>query len=247
MQIIAHRGASFEAPENSLEAVEIAIAQGADRVEIDVHATRDGAAVVSHDATTIRCGDRDVRIAAAALDEVRSVNLSNGEPVPTLEDVCKVVAGRCQLDVEIKGRGHVVVEETVRLLTEHGLIEDALITSFQQDTLRSARRLGYAGRLGLLVGSRSLKPGQRAFETWPVAAMRRCGADALAIHHKLAHPPLRWALRKRGFALYLWMSMEDEFERPELRELAYRRIADSGAAGAIVGRVAEIRSTLRLP
>lgn len=246
MEIIAHRGASFDAPENSLAAVESAIAQGADRVEVDIHATRDGAAVVSHDSTTMRCGDRDVVIAAATLDEVRSVTLSNGEPIPTLDDVCKVVRGRASIDAEIKGRGQVVVEETLRLIARHGLLDDALITSFDETTIRAARRLGYQGRLGLLAGSRSLRPSKRAFETWPLFAMRRCGADALVIHHKLAHPALRWTLRKQGIPLYLWMSMEDEFARPELREIAYRRIDELSPHGAIVGRVAEVRYTLAL-
>lgn len=247
MEIIAHRGAPYDAPENSLEAVELALVQRADRVEVDVHLSADGVVVVSHDETTGRCADRDIRIAGATLEELRTARLPNGERIPTLDEVCALLRGRAAIDLELKATGPEVVARALDVLARADLLDSALVTSFERPSIRAARRLGFGGRLGLLAGSKTMRIPDRAFETWPLPAMRRCGADALVIHHRLAHPLLRAALRRRGLPLYLWMSIEDELRPDEQRASWYRRIAAVEPAGAIVGRVAEARAAIAPP
>lgn len=247
MEIIAHRGASFDAPENSLDAVERAIAQGADRIEIDVHLSRDGVAFVSHDDTTERCGDRALAIATSSAAALREVQLANGEPLPTLAALCERVAGRAELDVELKAAGPRVAEVAVSELRAAGLLESALFTSFDGPTLRAVRRLGFVGRVGLLVGSKSLSPRQRAFEAWPLPAMRRYGADALVIHHQLAHRALRHTLRSRSLGFYVWLSMEDDERSHAEREQTYTRVASQAPDGIICAHVTEARTALRVP
>jgi glycerophosphoryl diester phosphodiesterase len=95
--IIAHRGASGRAPENSLEAVRLAVEAGADGVEIDVHASRDGALVVHHDPALPGLG----LIRELDLVRVREYRLSNGEPPPGLEEVL-AAAGPLRVWVEVK-------------------------------------------------------------------------------------------------------------------------------------------------
>lgn len=245
MEIIAHRGASFDAPENSLDAIDRAIAQGADRIEIDVHVSRDGVAFVSHDETTERCGDAALTIATTDALELREVRLTNGEPLPLLSEVCERVAGRAALDVELKATGPHVAERAVAALRETDLLADALFTSFDGPTLRAVRRLGFAGRVGLLVGSKSLSPRQRAFEAWPLATMRRYGADALVIHHQLAHRALRRALRSRSLGFYVWLSMEDDERSHAERAETYARVARQTPDGVICAHVMEARTALR--
>lgn len=74
--ITAHRGDQAEAPENTLQAFADAVAHGADWVELDVYTTKDGQIVVSHDATTGRVGDRDLKIADATYEELRRVDVA---------------------------------------------------------------------------------------------------------------------------------------------------------------------------
>jgi len=74
--VTAHRGSSTEFPENTLPAFRHAIELGADWVELDVYQTRDGQLVVSHDATTKRTGDRDLKIADATYEELRTVDVA---------------------------------------------------------------------------------------------------------------------------------------------------------------------------
>lgn len=88
-------------PENSLAAFRAAVEKGYG-IELDVHRTRDGALVVHHDDSLKRLTGVDKQIARCTLKEVRACRLPNGEPVPTFDEVLKVVAGRVPMIVEIK-------------------------------------------------------------------------------------------------------------------------------------------------
>lgn len=88
-------------PENSLAAF-LAAAEKGYGIELDVHRTRDGALVVHHDGSLKRLTGQDVRIADSTLKEVEACKLPNGEPIPTYDEVLKIVAGRVPLLVEVK-------------------------------------------------------------------------------------------------------------------------------------------------
>src|SRR5689334_25434220 len=74
VEIVAHRGASFDAPENTVAAIELAWKQSADASEFDVYLTKDGKLVVIHDATTKRTANADVRVADSTLAELRKLD-----------------------------------------------------------------------------------------------------------------------------------------------------------------------------
>lgn len=93
---IAHRGMPRLAPENSLASFALALEAGADGIELDVHATLDGIVVIHHDPELAN----GLAIADAPLTAVRP---GTGVAVPTLAEVCDLVAGRAELFVEIKG------------------------------------------------------------------------------------------------------------------------------------------------
>ncbi len=94
--VIAHRGASSIALENSLAAFRAAAGQGADGVELDVHATIDGEIVVHHDASVL-----GLPIAQARWRDLASVPLANSEPLPTLAQALDVL-GKLKVFVEVK-------------------------------------------------------------------------------------------------------------------------------------------------
>jgi glycerophosphoryl diester phosphodiesterase len=96
---VAHRGVPRRAPENSLPGFELALALGAEGVELDVHATRDGIVVVHHDAS-VRWGRR---IADTSFATLREHELAPGVVLPTLAEVCALLDGRAELFVELKG------------------------------------------------------------------------------------------------------------------------------------------------
>jgi glycerophosphoryl diester phosphodiesterase len=109
--VIAHRGASREAPENTLAAFDEALRQGCDAIECDVQLSRDGVPVVYHDRTLTRAGGGRRRVARLAVDELTRLDPGRrfdrcfeGEHIPTLEAVLERYARRTRLLVEIKTR-----------------------------------------------------------------------------------------------------------------------------------------------
>jgi glycerophosphoryl diester phosphodiesterase len=108
-RIVAHRGASFDAPENTLAAFKRAWALGAEAVELDVRVTSDGKVVVIHDASTKRTGGTDLVVAEHTLAELAAVDVGAwkgpqfaGETIPTLHDVLATIPPKRSLFVELK-------------------------------------------------------------------------------------------------------------------------------------------------
>lgn len=109
MEIIAHRGASADAPENTLAAVRLGWEQGADAVEIDVQFSRDGHVVVIHDDNTRKTAGVRRKVCAQTLAELKQLDVGrwkhprwSGERIPTLREVFGAVPPGKRLFVEIK-------------------------------------------------------------------------------------------------------------------------------------------------
>ncbi|HAU4899396.1 glycerophosphodiester phosphodiesterase [Aeromonas hydrophila] len=102
MQIIAHRGASGLAPENTLKAIRLALALGAGAIEIDVQLA-DGELWVFHDRRLERCTDGDGVLTAQSRAYLASLDAGEGEGIPTLWQVMEAIAGQAELHIELKG------------------------------------------------------------------------------------------------------------------------------------------------
>lgn len=112
-EILAHRGASRERPENTLAAFERAVALGADGAELDVHRSADGVIVVHHDPVIAGLGP----IAGLTAAQVTAHRVQ-GEPVPTLAAVFESLGDRLKLYVELKGAD--TVPGVLELIRAHG-------------------------------------------------------------------------------------------------------------------------------
>jgi glycerophosphoryl diester phosphodiesterase len=183
--VIAHRGASRDAPENTVAAFEAAIALGADAVELDVRRTADGVLVVHHNAS--RRG-----VPLSMLTYSRLVRLSRHEP-PRFDTVLDLCAGRIGVDIEVKEPGFEA--EVIDAASSRFPREQLLYTSFEETVIAAIRRLDANARCGLLLGPGRLRSRTQRYEGLPFDLAERCGADLLAVHQWLA--PLR---RRRGRA-----------------------------------------------
>lgn len=96
-RVLAHRGASGHALENSLAAFREAIRLGADGVELDIHTTADGCLLIHHDPVIPGLGP----IASHSLEAIRATPLPNGEPIPTLEEALAALGG-LEVWIEVK-------------------------------------------------------------------------------------------------------------------------------------------------
>lgn len=165
--ILAHRGASAYAPENTLAAFDLAIQQGADGLELDVKLTADGQVVVIHDPTVDRTTGTHGYVKDMSLAELRSLDAGSffsekfeNERIPTLEEVFDTLAKRTFINVELTNyntpRDH-LVETVCMLVRKFGLQKRILFSSFFAGNLAKARSylpevptglLAWAGILG---------------------------------------------------------------------------------------------------
>lgn len=147
-KITAHRGASMEAPENTLAAFHKAMENMADYIELDVQLTSDNEVVVMHDASAYRTTGVDKKICDMTLEEVKQLDAGSffgeeyaGEQVPTLREVLELVNGRVLLNIEIKSAGASIrlVEKVIELIQEYNVVERCVITSFDYHALKYAK------------------------------------------------------------------------------------------------------------
>jgi glycerophosphoryl diester phosphodiesterase len=171
--IFAHRGASAHAPENTLAAFELALAQGADGIELDAKLSADGHVVIIHDATVDRTTDRQGRVKDMSLAELRSLDAGGffadqyrGEKVPTLEEVFEALGKRMFVNVELTNYstpGDYLVESVCMLVKKCGLQKQVLFSSFFASNLSKARRLLPEVPRGLLAFNGLLGAWARSF------------------------------------------------------------------------------------
>jgi len=145
---IAHRGAKFFAPENTLPAIEKAIELGFDYIELDIRYTREGIPVCMHDDTVNRTTDGEGKVAELTLDEIRSLDAAEGlfsDPerfkgtkVPTLEEALAVMKGRAKLYMDQKDHPN---ELAVKLLKEYGFLPDNMVVVGSPSFQESFRKL----------------------------------------------------------------------------------------------------------
>ena len=214
---VAHRGASALAPENSLRAVEAALAAGVDIVELDVLAV-DGGLRLAHSAAQIQPDS------------------------PALEDALELFARTAQpriwLDLDVKTPGH--EEGIMRAVAAHDLLERTLVTSFHPQVLREARRLvpGIATGLAYPNDRHGLSE-QRPFAAFVGPGLRvlraalpsrigrmlaAAGGDAAMLHHALVTPKVVARCRAAGAAVFAWtIETRDDLSR----------VLAAGADGAI--------------
>ena len=151
--MVAHRGASIEQPENTVEAFEAAIDAGADAVEFDVRMTAEGHAVVMHDPDVSRTTDGTGLVSEMTLEEIRKLG------VPTLEEALRCLAGRAGADVEIKNlpgepgftpEREAAVEATLEALDAVGFPGQVIVSSFNPASIAHSRALRPDVPTGLL-------------------------------------------------------------------------------------------------
>lgn len=155
MQIIAHRGASGLAPENTLKAIRLALALGAGAIEIDVQLA-DGELWVFHDRRLERCTDGSGVLTAQSRAYLASLDAGEGERIPTLWQVMEAIAGQAELHIELKGAqtADEVARLTRRAEAELGFAPTQwVVSSFHHPELARFATLRPDIRLGALTST----------------------------------------------------------------------------------------------
>jgi len=182
----AHRGASGQAPENTLGALNRALALGADMAEIDVRLTADGLLAVIHDATLERTTDGTGLVAAWTMAELAELDAGAwfgpawaGERVPELGDVLRWAGGHLRLNIELKpdDRPEAMLDELLRGLALHDCGQRCVVTSFDADLIDELKARAPRQAAGYIFGAGEL-PGWAFSAKVEVLSAERSLVDA---------------------------------------------------------------------
>jgi len=208
-KIIAHRGASAHAPENTMTAFQLALDLGIDGVELDVMLSRDGQVVVIHDDTVDRTTDGTGNVRDLTLAELKKLDAGEGEQVPTLVEVFERFGGRFLINIELKNYTSIFDQlpiEVAKLVESFDLVDSLLISSFNPFNIPRFRRRIPDATLGLIT-----LPGKAKNWIW-----RLFRYDALHPHFDDVDKVLVSALHARNRQINVWTPDEPE----EIQRLA---------------------------
>jgi glycerophosphoryl diester phosphodiesterase len=198
--VIAHRGASAAAPENSLAAFRLAVEEGADFVELDVQESADGEVLVIHDKDLMKVAGSPVTIWESEAAQVRAVDIGNrvgpqfaGERVPTLAEALAVCKGRSRVIVELKSYGHdQKLEERVAAIVEAaGMENDCIFMSLDHHMVWKMKLLRPSWRVGVLVAK-------------ALGDLTTLQADFLAVESKIASAAFVRRAHRADKDVYVW-------------------------------------------
>lgn len=205
--VIAHRGASAYQPENTLAAFALAIAQGAQMIELDLHCSSDNQVVVIHDETLDHTTNLKGRVDQFTLAEIKQADAGHGERVPTLEETLDLTVSKLRLYLEIKDRR--AAAETLRIVRARRCQSEVMLASFDIELMR---RLGEEVRdieLGVILGNETLNPIVRWREAFPWIALRGINYQVLCMQVELCYGYLARQTKASGKKLYVWTADED--------------------------------------
>jgi len=241
VEIIAHRGVSHLAPENTMASVLLGWEKNAD-VEVDVYLTKDNHIVVIHDDSTERTAGIDLKVAESTARELRELEVGSfkseefaGEPIPFLSDIVDSIPPGRKLYIEIKC-GQEILPFLQALLAESGKTSQVVIIGFDLETVTASKQL-------IDVPTYWLKGTEKVEETeeWIphdpklVQTAEDRGLDGMDVHYAGVTKEFAKATKASGQKLYVW-TVDDPEEAIRLVKL--------GVAGITTNRPGWLREQL---
>lgn len=243
-EIIAHRGASHDAPENTIAAIRLAWEQCADAVEFDVWLTKDGQIVLMHDADTKRTAGVDRKVADQTLVELRRLDVGSwkdarfkGERVPTLAEALAEVSQGKRAFIEVKC-GPEIVPELKRVVRASKLDNEQMaVISFQAEVVAAAK-----AALPELQAYWIVDPKPDKEPIWTADALlakaREIKADGLDLSvQPLVTDQFIARANKEELPVYVWTIDDADVAK---------KMAAAGVLGITTNRPAWLREQLRL-
>ena len=153
--VVAHRGASKIAPENTLKAFQKAIELKADFIEFDVQQSKDHELVITHDEDLTRLTGYRKTVESLTLKELKKLNFGEGEKIPTFEELIKLVKGKIGLNCEIKVPN--IAEIVINLIRVNCIIDSTIISSFLHEELLKIKKVDPKIKIAALVPTSGVK------------------------------------------------------------------------------------------
>jgi glycerophosphoryl diester phosphodiesterase len=223
--IIGHRGASREAPENTLASFRLAFEQGADGIESDFRLTADGEIACLHDDSTGRTAGADLVVAKSSWQELSRLEVGGwkgelwrGEPLPNLKQVLAGLPAGKSLFIELKSGPEIVPPLTAALAGAGVAPEQIRLLAFSAELIAILKERLPAYRSCWLTDYR-WRGGWHPSQLEVLDTLRRCGADGLASRSRgILEPAFVAALREAACEIHVW-TVDAAAEARRLRDL----------------------------
>lgn len=200
VEIIAHRGASGAAPENTMAAFQQAIVEGADWIELDVQENADGTVIVAHDSDFLKVGRNKLKVWEATDADLFDLDIGSwygpefaDQRVPTLQQALELARGKLGVVIELKyyGRDQKLESRVVDVVEQTGMVSDITIMSLKLGGLHKITALRPGWTRGLL-------------NTATVGDLTRLNLNFLALNSVAASLSMIQRTHKRGMKVFVW-------------------------------------------
>ena len=200
VEIIAHRGASGSAPENTMASFKRAITDKADWIELDVQENADDIVVVAHDSDFMKVAQKGLKVWNATNENLRDLDIGSwyapeysNQRVPTLRQVLELAKGKLGVIIELKYYGHDrnLESRVVDIVDQKGMESEVMVMSLKMDGLRKIADLRPKWPRGLL-------------NTTSIGDLTRLDLDFLALNSIAASLPMINRAHKKGMKVYVW-------------------------------------------
>ncbi|MCG8307447.1 MAG: hypothetical protein MI975_08650 [Cytophagales bacterium] len=221
--VVAHRGASGYAPENTLAAAKLGWQQGAHAVEVDVHLSSDNKIVVIHDKNTKRTSGKDLPVRQTRYDQLKVLDVGLwkdekyiGEQIPLLEDIVNAIPDGKKLVVEIKSEKKIVkvIEQKFR---NHPKVNQLIFIAFDYETILEAKK-SFPENKAFWLSSKFQSGVESILEK-----VKRDGLDGVDLNYRIIDMELMKIAREVGVEVHTW-TVNDIGRAWELRRLGVESI-----------------------
>ena len=204
--ITAHRGSSLKARDNSIEAINIAIEEKADYIEIDVRKTKDNKLVLSHDDVFIKNSGESFNISESNFNDInrkRIFSIGKDDKIVTLEKALKVIRGKSKINIDLKVNNdeELISKLVAELIEKYKMEEEVIITSSNYGVLLKVRNYNSNIKIGYI--TRSLAEDFNIDEI-----------DAISIAYEGLNERVVERVHKLGKEIFVWtVNNEEEGQR----------------------------------
>lgn len=200
VEVMAHRGASSSAPENTIAAFQSAIENGADWIELDVQEDADGRVVVLHDSDFMKLADNPLKIWNASDSDLRDVDIGSwfdsafsSERVPTLADVLAMCKNKIGVIIELKYYGHdqALEEKVARIVENLDMAKQVMVMSLKPNRVAKFKTLEPDWPCGVLMSV-------------SVGDIQKFDVEFLAVNASFASRHFVNRVHKAGKKIFVW-------------------------------------------
>ncbi|ATO49271.1 glycerophosphodiester phosphodiesterase family protein [Brevibacillus laterosporus] len=214
---MAHRGWSGRAPENTMAAIKLALAEpGIQAIEVDVQLSKDGIPVLIHDFTLDRTTNGSGPVKDHTFEQLREWSAGSwfaeefsNEQIPALEELFQAASQHtCRLNVELKTAGNLyplLAEKVVELVEAHELASQVCLTSFDHEIIKRVKELQPSIKTGLIITGKPVLLREQLAKT---------GATILSMAYPYLTKDFVQMMLEEGFEIFAWtIDDENEIER----------------------------------